>query len=895
MGRRPVCCTCRPATVIGPKETTKGGAQSVLLEREDCLEELDAALRETACGNGRIALVLGEAGIGKTSVVDRFVELRRRAARVLWGRCDALFTPQPLGPLHDMAAHLPEDLRQLLQSTDNRLAIFAAFLRALQQSSDPAVVVIEDVHWADAATLDLLKYVSRRLRGARALVILTYRDDEIDGQHPLWSVLGALPPRTVRRLPLAPLSEAAVATLAGRAGPAAHDVHAMTGGNPFFVTELLASPGGSVPVTIREATLARAQRLSGPARELLNLCSVAPDRTERWLLEAAMAPPSTLLSECAGTGLLIVEQDVVRFRHELARQAMQSALPTACAQALHRRILAALLAQDGHIPLARIVHHAAGAQDEAAVRRYAPEAARQAAALGAHCQAWTHYRTALQYADPADVEERAWLLENYAYECYVTSQIEAGVEAQRTALALRRQQQDRAREGHNLRWLSRFNWSLGRNDEAMQWAKESIDVLETLPPGGELAMAYSNRSQSLMLAGNSRDSIEWGNRALHLASSLSLTEVAIHALNNIGTAQLQREEPQGWANLERSLQLALEHDMHEHVCRAYTNLAYEGIVLRDYARADRAFEAGLAYATERELDSYIEFLLGGRSRAHLEQGRWQQATAAAETVLRMSRVPIQRIIPLVVLGLVRVRRGDPGGEELLDEARDLALPTRALTRIGPMCAARAEAAWLRGQNEACRAEASVGYEWALQKGYARIARQLAFWLWRAGGAPPDELEATTPFDHQMRGDWATAAAEWQRLGCPYEEALALADGDSFARLRSLALLDQLGATRVAAVLRRGLRAQGVRRIPRGARPATRRNPAGLTTREMDILRLLVDGLSNRGIADQLRISAKTVDHHVSAVLAKLEVPSREQAAAQAVTRGLLAQDREARA
>jgi len=364
-------------------------------------------------------------------------------------------------------------------------------------------------------------------------------------------------------------------------------------------------------------------------------------------------------------------------------------------------------------------------------------------------------------------------------------------------------------------------------------------------------------------------------------------------LNNIGTAQLQRGELQGWANLERSLHLSLEHDLHEHVCRAYTNLSYEAVVLHEYGRADRCLDAGLAYATERELDTFIAFLLGARARAHLEQGRWQQATAAAETVLQMSRAGVQRIIPLVVLGLVRVRRGDSGGEELLDEARELALPMGALTRIGPMAAARAEAAWLRGESDLCRKEASFAHESALRKGYAHIARQLAFWLWRGGAAPPSDQQAISPFDHQARGDWATAAAEWQRLGCPYEEALALADGDSFARLRSLAILDQLGAARVAALLRRGLRAEGVRRIPRGVRPATRRNPAGLTVREMDVLKLLVDGFSNRGIADHLRISAKTVDHHVSSVLAKLDVCSREQAAAQAVTRGLLAQDREA--
>lgn len=862
---------------------------TVLLERDDCLGELDAALRSTVQGSGRIALVYGEAGIGKTSLVDRFVALRGRGCRTLWGRCDSLFTPQPLGPLHDVAAQLPGELQRQLQAPGSRLAIFGAFLRALQSSQVPTILVFEDVHWADAATLDLLKYLGRRLGGVRALIILTYRDDEIDREHPLWSVLGNLPFRMVRRLLVPPLSEAAVATLARPVGRAAPGLHAITGGNPFFVTELLASPGDTLPATIREATLARAVQLSSAARTALDLCSVVPDRAERWLLQATDDPPSALIDECARTGLLTVEGDAVRFRHELARQAVESALPVAGAQTLHARILAALLARgDDRVPLARIVHHAAEAQDGVAVRRYAPAAARQAASLGAHREAADHYGTALRHTDAADVEERASLLESRAYELYVTGQIESGVEGRCAALDLRRQQGDRAREGDNLRWLSRLNWFLGRHAEAMRQAKESIEVLEALPPGPELAMAYSNRAQLHMLEDDGRESIEWGNRALDLAETLTLTEVRVHALNNVGAAQLHHGDRHGWANLERSLRLALEHDMHEHVCRAYTNLSWEAMVGRDYVLAHRYFDAGLSYTMERDLDSWSEYMLGARARAHLEQGCWRQATADAETVLQASRVPIQRISPLLVLGLVRVRRGDPGGEELLDEARELALPTRAVMRIGPMAAARAEAAWLRGQNDLCCAEARVGYEWARRKDDARLTGQLAFWLWRAGGAPETSNPPATPFEHQTRGDWRRAADEWQRLGCPYEEALALADGDSFARLRSLAILDQLGATRVAADLRRNLRAEGVRQIPRGARPATKRNPAGLTAREMDILRLLVDGLSNRRIAEQLCISAKTVDHHVSAVLAKLDVESREQAATRAVDGGLLA-------
>lgn len=867
---------------------------TVLLERDAYLDDLDAALRESVLGSGRIVLVYGEAGIGKTSLVDRFVALRRRGFRTLWGRCDSLFTPQPLGPLHDVAAQLPSELQQQLQSTANRLAIFGAFLRALHDSPDPTILVFEDVHWADAATLDLLKYLGRRLDGVRALVILTYRDDEIDREHPLWSVLGNLPSSMVRHLLLPPLSEAAVATLARPVGRAAHGLHALTGGNPFFVTELLASPDETVPVTIREATLARALRLSAPARTVLDLCSVVPDRMDEWLLQAAASPPSALVDECVRTGLLTVERDAVRFRHELARQAVEGALPAACARDLHARILAALVHRgDDCVPLARIVHHAAGAQDGAAVRRYAPAAARHAASLGAHREAADHYDMALRYTEPAEIEERASLLESRAYESYVTGEIEAGVEGRCLALELRRRQGDRAKEGDNLRWLSRLKWFLGRHAEAMQRAKESMQVLETLPPGPELAMAYSNLAQAHMLEDDTREAIEWGTRALDLAERLSLIEVRIHALNNIGTAQLCGGDQQGWTNLERSLQLALEHDMHEHVCRAYTNLSWNAMIERDYPRAHQYFDAGLSYTMERDLDSWNEYMLGARARAHLERGLWQQATADAETVLQASRVPIQRISPLLVLGLLRVRRGDPGGEDLLDEARDLALPTSAAMRIGPMAAARAEAAWLRGRNDLCCEEARLGYDMALRKSDARLAGQLAFWLWRAGGAPEVPDRPATPFEHQIRGDWRRAGADWQRLGCPYEEALALADGDSFARLRSLAILDQLGATRVAALLRRGLRAEGFRQIPRGARPATKRNPAGLTVREMDILRLLAHGLSNRRIAAHLCISAKTVDHHVSAVLAKLDVDSREQAAAQAIARGLLVQNGEA--
>ncbi|MEZ5833866.1 MAG: AAA family ATPase [Dongiaceae bacterium] len=867
---------------------------AVLLERDHFLEELDAALRDAKAGRGTVALVYGEAGIGKTSVVERFVELRRQSARVMWGRCDPLFTPDPLGPLHDMAMHLPEEWRRQLQAGANRPALFSGLAQALRKAGEPFILVIEDVHWADAATLDLLKYVGRRVQDLRALVILTYRDDEVDHAHPLWSVLGNLPARTVRRLHLPPLSEAAVATLAGRASAQAKAIHELSGGNPFFVVELLAHPEGSLPATIRQATLARSAHASAPARAVLDFCALVPGRTERWLLETALHPSHASLDEAARTGLLVVENEAVHFRHELARRALEDALPAGQAEATHGVVLAALLAREtDSVQLSRIVHHAARARDAATVIRYAQAAARHAASLGAHREAAAHYATAIAFTEPDDVDGRATLLEKRAHECHLIGQIDPAIAARREALALRRSQHNRALEGENLQWLSRLHWYLGARAEATALSDDSIRILTGLPPGPELALAYSNRSTLLMLEQENAEAIAWGNRALELAEALSLTEVKTYTLNTVGCAELHDGMEKGWATLERSLDLAQAHDMEGNVARAYTNLAWHAVAVRDYRRGAQYLEPGLAYAIERELDSWTFYMLGVRARAYLDQGRWSDAANDAESVLRSTHAPVMRLFPLVVLGLVRVRRGDPGGEELIDQAAELARPTGEITRIGPVALATAEAAWLRGRLPDVRQATRDAYELALHRRDVYLTGELAYWLWRAGDSPLGDAPAATPFDLQIKGEWQAAAAEWERISCPYEEALALADGDAFARLKALKILDQLGAAPAAAIIRRGLRAEGVRGVPRGVRPATRRNEAGLTAREMTILELLSEGLSNRDIGGRLGISAKTVDHHVSAVLGKLGVGSRGEAAAEARTRGLFTRTGEA--
>ena len=211
-----------------------------LLEREDFFQQLQDILVEVINGHGRVALVSGEAGIGKTSLVEQFAATAKNTCRVLWGGCDALFTPRPLGPLHDIALQIRGDLLTLLDQEASRATIFSAVFEELQ-SQPPTLLVFEDVHWADEATLDLLKFLGRRINKLNSLLVITYRDDEVQAEHPLRLVLGDLPRSSVKRVRLPPLSEDAVDELAARAGKRVEDLYAVTAGNPFFVTEALAS------------------------------------------------------------------------------------------------------------------------------------------------------------------------------------------------------------------------------------------------------------------------------------------------------------------------------------------------------------------------------------------------------------------------------------------------------------------------------------------------------------------------------------------------------------------------------------------------------------------------------------------------------------------------------
>ena len=860
-----------------------------IIERDQQLKGLADAWRQVKSGKGRIALISGEAGIGKTSLVERFVSEQARSTRVLWGACDALFSPQPLGPFIEISIQLKSNLFRLIQSGADRLLFSTEFFVFLQKSPAPTIVVLEDLHWADEATLDVVKYLGRRIQHTKTLLILTYRDDEVNNNHPLRFLLGDFPVNLTTRIALPLLSPGAVDRLAQQAGRQLDRLYRVTGGNPFFVTEIIASDSAGVPPSIRDAVLTRVAGLSAAAKNIVELVSLIPGEAEVWLIETILHPDYAAIDECVERGILHANANSLVFRHELARQSVDDSLPIGRTRDLHGKILAALVSREAEPgTLARLVHHATRAGDEQATLRFAPPAARQASALGAHREAAALFDASLPFSYRLSPETHAELLEELSFEFYLTGNIDQAIQSREQATLLLEQLERWERAGDCQRWLSRLYWAAGNGKEAEKYADLAIRTLENQPPGLELAMAFSNKSQLHMLAGEIGPPIEWGNRAIELAEKLGALEIIVHALTNIGSAEFLIRHETAIEKLETALRIAREQGMHDHVARCYTNLASNHIQSRCYPEARHWLEGGLEYTLARDLDIYSVYLQGWQGRMSFETGHWAEAEANAVEALRLAR--FDSIIPipaLITLGHLKVRQGDPTAMAFLDQAHALAQPTGELQRLGPLATARAEAAWQRGDLDQVAAEAIPAYELALSLNDPWILGQLAYWIGRSGAREVQLERLPPPFAFMLQGDWQSAELAWEQLGCPFEQAMALAEGDETAKLEALAIFERLGARPAANNLRQELKAQGVKSLPGRARPVRQKYPADLTARELEVLQLIAEGLSNPSIAQKLMISVGTVKAHSASIYSKLGVNNRIQALSRARELGLL--------
>ncbi|MEJ2861220.1 AAA family ATPase [Actinomycetospora flava] len=868
-----------------------------LLEREAEQRLLARAWQEARAGAGSVVLLAGESGIGKTSLAREFaagLDDGSGEVQVLWGVCDPLGVPRPLGPLHDVAADLGEPVAGLLHAGVHPHEIHRALLTMLRDRS--LLLVVDDLQWADEATIDLLRFVLRRVGGTRSLVLATYRADEPDPQPALRALLGDVA-RTpsATRLELGPLSVAAVTALVGGRGIDPGHLHRLTRGNSFFVTEVVSQGTGELPVSVRDAVLARTAGLDTDARDLADLLACAPGPVPDTLLPAlgvGIAPLRTLDS----AGLIGRDRRGVTYRHDICRLAVAGAIPPGGEVALHRRMIDALETLPDPDP-AVLAHHALAAGDDGRAFRYAARAGRGAATAGAHTEAARFFTTALEHAPQEALAARAGLCELLAHELFLTNRLDEAIAATHRAIRWRQVEGDTDGVGAGHRSLASFEWYHGERARAVEHATTAIDVLgPRAEPGTSAAglLGHALAAQGFLAMqdndlATARELLERARTAAADAADAADDALEVRLLLLDTVVAMMTGDASGRDRLLGALE-AVGDDVKVEHSTCWTQLANLDVEQRRLDAAEKVLDRSLPLTVQWEYPICEHWQRGVRSRLRVLRGAWDEAAHDARGVLTDSGSLLTHTWPSLMLGLVALRRGGEDADAHLARGWDIAVRFGEPLRLLPAASALAERCWVTGAPDARLADvldllaeigARPGTEWS--------AAELALWLRRLGHwATPPVPPADGPYRLLLDGDAAGAARAWAELGSPYEQALALVDtGEPTDAFAALELLDGLGADAVAAKVRRDLRARGVTGVPARPRTTTRTNPAGLTARQVDVLRLLAEGLTNAGIAARLYISEKTADHHVSAILGKLDVPTRREAAAAARALGVV--------
>lgn len=858
-----------------------------LLERDAPLGQLGALARRVGHGAGRVVLLRGEAGVGKTAVVDRFATGLDSTVHVLRGWCDPLAAPRPLGPLIDALAGLDRAAAAALGGAvdaGHSAAIYRQLVDALG-GGQRWVWVIEDAHWADGATLDLLRFLSRRIGSLALLLVVTYRDDEVGPQHPLAAAIGDMATcAAVTRIRLDPLSRHAVAVLAAGSALNATELHALTGGNAFYVTEILAAGtdtlrAGGLPRSVAEAVWGRLARLTDGGRDTAYAAAVCGPRAEVALVENICPAAATGLRECLHAGVLVADGAVVAFRHELARSAALAQMPDYRRRPLHTRALAAL-AQPEAAPdrLAALAFHADQAGDDDAAVRYGIAGAQRAAALGANLEATELYALALRHAHSTPAAEKVVWLEGHAFAGYVSNSVDTAESCLREAIQMRRALGDRLNEAEDLRLLSHMLWAQGRTSEAFEAGRASLRLLDDLGPTPQLARTLAHMVH-LTAVSYDPACARYSARAIALGTKIGDPAVVVRAQFFAALAAVLSDGA-SWDECEATWRAAMANPgLAEHVGLIGSGLCWTAALHHDIDRAQRYITELSTYCDQHDVIGFQPMAVSTDALVALHRGDWAVACARADDVLTRPGVAhVNVVMALVTQALVRARRGDKRAGSLLAAAAEDAGPAEFFF-FGAVWAARAEIAWLAGDDKTAASEAQRALAAGCRCADPWLTGLLQRWLHLAG-APNDVARVAqplTPYQLEISGNWQAAAAEWTRRGCPYDAAIAQLGGDITAVQFAMATFRRMGARAAARRAQQRLTALGAPK-PRGSASDTKTDPDGLTRRERQVLDLLAAGHRDPDIAATLHLSPRTVAHHVASILAKLGVDNRVQAA-----------------
>ena len=856
----------------------------MLVDREKQLSILEKALAVVAEGRGQSVLISGEAGIGKSSLTRAFLKANGANARIVKGACEDFSIAEPLAPLYDLAREVGWDVPTGSFAEGERLSVFSQALSVLDDPKSPTIVLIEDLHWADDATIDLLRYIGRRIEDRKILMVLTSRDDEAGGRNNIRRAVASSPSGSVTRIVLDPLSKAAVTQLAQQSGRDAREVFALTGGNAFFVTELLDNVDGSQSFTVKDAVLTRGEKVGEVARKLLDVVSIFPRRAEVTLVQALHDFAMSDLEACVNAGLLQADQTYLNFRHELARRAIEAEMADTRRQALNKQLLAALIDRQDSSN-ARLLHHAVAAADCDAISTFAPRAADDASSAGALKQTAAYLELALENSPTQITAERLDRMQRLAWVWYLIGDFHAAMELQDQVLDQLVILGDIEAIGDCYRKLSRFHWGAGHGKLAREYIAKAHQTLAN-QRGPELGWAFSTMAQLNMLDYRFDEVAEYCAKATQIAKEFNRPDIEVHAQNNLSMSLVLADPARGRDLMQQSLATSLKLGDADNAGRAYTNGCYFELYRGKFKKALEIALDGYAFSTSSEQDGYAGYQAGTVAVILSELGQWDDALEWAQRVLReVSFGPEFKMghpFP-AASAMVRIamRRGNATGDETFAYLKKFAAGTEEMQRRAVCADIDAERAWYGLEDRRAAIAALKGILGKLSA--PSCIPDTLLWLRRLD--PDAEIpmsdDLIEPVRLQITGKWQEAAQIWKSEGSPFRAAFALAEGDAPARAQAVEILSNLGADATRDAVLRDAQRDGIALNVRQARQSTRAHPAGLTKRQMSVLEALNEGLSNAEIADKLFISPKTVDHHVSAILAKLEVGSRGEAAAKA--------------